>query len=208
MKNKIALKITLIYFSIGFLWILFSDQFILSMGTSGSYVTALQTYKGWLFVGITATLLFFLIRKEILKKNIVEKDLIKARMKAEESDLLKSAFLSNLSHEIRTPLNGILGFCELMLDDSFSNEDKQIFARNLNKNGNDLLKLINDIMDISKIQENQYEISKRMFNLNNLLEQIYLEYLKSDLKITQKQLSFKLITDNKDTEIELFFGPG
>lgn len=207
MKNKIALKITLIYFLIGFLWILFSDQFILSITGSGNSVTVLQTYKGWFFVSITAILLFFLIRKEIAKKNQVEENLIKAKLKAEESDLLKSAFLSNMSHEIRTPLNGILGFCELILDDSFSSEDKKIFAKNLDRNGNDLLKLINDIMDISKIRENQFEISKKTFNLNNLLNVIYLEYQQSEMKDMRKQVKFNLINEKDSLEIELFSDP-
>jgi len=207
MKNKIALKITLIYFFIGFLWILFSDQFILSIGSSANSITVLQTYKGWFFVSITAMLLFFLIRKEIIKINQAEERLIKAKLKAEESDLLKSAFLSNMSHEIRTPLNGILGFCELILDDSFSSDDKKIFAKNLNRNGNDLLKLINDIMDISKIRENQFEISKKTFNLNNLLNVIYLEYQQSEMKDMRKQISFNLINEKDNLEIELFSDP-
>jgi len=207
MKNRIALKITLIYFLIGFLWILFSDQFILSITGSGNSVTVLQTYKGWFFVSITAILLFLLIRKEIIRMNQVEENLIKAKLKAEESDLLKSAFLSNMSHEIRTPLNGILGFCELILDNSFSSEDKKIFAENLNKNGNDLLKLINDIMDISKIRENQFEISKKTFNLNNLLNVIYLEYQQSEMKDTHKHISFNLINEKDNLEIELFSDP-
>ena len=207
MKNKIALKITLIYFLIGFLWILFSDQFILSIGRSGNYITILQTYKGWFFVGITATLLFIIIRKEIIKINQAEERLIEAKLKAEESNLLKSAFLSNMSHEIRTPLNGILGFCELILDDSFSSDDKKIFAKNLNKNGNDLLKLINDIMDISKIRENQFDISKKTFNLNDLLEVIYFEYLKSDLKDQRERVIFNLINERNNLIIELFSDP-
>lgn len=207
MKNKIALKITLIYFLIGFLWILFSDQFILSIGSSANSITVLQTYKGWFFVSITAMLLFFLIRKEIIKINQAEERLIKAKLKAEESDLLKSAFLSNMSHEIRTPLNGILGFCELILDDSFSSDDKKIFAKNLDKNGNDLLKLINDIMDISKIRENQFEILKKTFNLNNLLNVIYLEYQQSEMKDMRKQISFNLINEKDNLEIELFSDP-
>jgi signal transduction histidine kinase len=207
MKNIIALKITLIYFLVGFLWILFSDQFILSITGSGNSVTVLQTYKGWFFVSITAILLFFLIRKEIAKKNQVEENLIKAKLKAEESDLLKSAFLSNMSHEIRTPLNGILGFCELILDDSFNRDEKKIFAKNLTKNGNDLLKLINDIMDISKIRENQFEISKKTFNLNNLLNVIYLEYQQSEMKDMRKQISFNLINEKDNFEIELFSDP-
>jgi signal transduction histidine kinase len=204
MKDKIALKITLIYFLIGFLWILFSDQFILSLSGSGNSITVLQTYKGWFFVGVTALLLFFLIRNEIRKKNEVEENLMKAKLKAEESDLLKSAFLSNMSHEIRTPLNGILGFCELILDDSFNREEKKVFATNLTKNGSDLLKLINDIMDISKIQENQFNISKKIFNLNNLLNTIYFEFQQSDIKSMRKRVCFKVINGNENSEIELF----
>jgi signal transduction histidine kinase len=177
------------------------------MAGSGNSITVLQTYKGWFFVSITALLLFFLIRNEIRKKNEVEENLMKAKLKAEESDLLKSAFLSNLSHEVRTPLNGILGFCELMLDDSFSNEDKNIFARNLTKNGNDLLKLMNDIMDISRIQENQFDISKKMFNLNDLLNQIYLEYQQAEPKVIHKQIIFSLKNGKADKEVELFSDP-
>ena len=207
MKNRIALKIALIYFLTGFLWILFSDQFILSIAASGNSVTILQTYKGWFFVSITATLLFFLIRKEIIKKNQVEENLIKAKLKAEESDILKSAFLSNMSHEIRTPLNGILGFSELILDDSFSSNDKKIFAKNLNKNGNDLLKLINDVIDISRIKENQFDISKKEFSLNDLLNEIYLEFQQSDLISQHNQVIFSLISENNNLEIKLFSDP-
>jgi len=207
MKNQIPLKITLIYFIIGFLWILFSDQFILSIARSDNSITVLQTYKGWFFVGITAILLFSLIKREIKKKNEVEESLIKAKFKAEESDLLKSAFLSNMSHEIRTPLNGILGFCELILDDSFNSEEKKVFAINLTKNGNDLLKLINDIMDISKIQENQLNISKKIFNLNNLLNTLYFEYQQSDMKSMRKRVCFKEINGKDNLEIELFSDP-
>ena len=156
MKNRIAIKITMLYLALGFLWILFSDQFIYLTVKSADSITILQTYKGWFFVVITSVLLFYLIRKEIHKKEEVEKRLKQAKSKAEEADLLKSAFISNMSHEIRTPLNGILGFCELILDDSFTTEEKKVFVKNLTKNGSDLLKLINDIMDISKIQENQF----------------------------------------------------
>jgi len=207
MKNRIALKIALIYFLTGFLWILFSDQFILSIAVSENSITILQTYKGWFFVSITATLLFFLIRKEIIKKNQVEENLIKAKLKAEESDILKSAFLSNMSHEIRTPLNGILGFSELILDDSFSSDDKKIFAKNLKKNGNDLLKLINDVMDISRIKENQFDISKKEFSLNDLLNEMYLEFQQSDLIIQRNQVIFSLINEKNDLEIKLFSDP-
>jgi len=207
MKNKIALKITLIYFIIGFIWILFSDQLILRLVGSSDAITTIQTYKGWFFVGITAFLLFLLIRNELKKKNLIEADLMQAKLKAEESDHLKSAFLANISHEIRTPLNGILGFCELLLDDSFSEKDKQVFVKHMNKNGDDLLKMINDIIDISKIQENQFEIIRRKFNLNSLLDVIYLDYKKSELASMHNHVDFRLIKDAVDSEMELFSDP-
>lgn len=207
MKDKIAIKIALLYFLIGFLWILFSDQFILSISVSAKATTLLQTYKGWFFICITAILLFLLVRKEIRKENKIEEELNKAKIKAEESDLLKTAFLSNMSHEIRTPLNGILGFGELLLDEAYSSDDKMIFAKNLTKNGNDLLKLINDILEISRIQENQLEISKKRFNLNHLLQAIYFEYEQSEIRQLKSQISFKLITDSSDAETELFTDP-
>jgi signal transduction histidine kinase len=203
MKNRIAIKITMLYLALGFLWILFSDQFIYLTVKSADSITILQTYKGWFFVVITSVLLFYLIRKEIHKKEEVEKRLTQAKSKAEEADLLKSAFISNMSHEIRTPLNGILGFCELILDDSFTTEEKKVFAKNLTKNGSDLLKLINDIMDISKIQENQFEIVKKRFNLNDLLEILYYEYQHSDLKELRKNVSFKLVNNEKSPRVDM-----
>ena len=207
MKNKIALKVTLIYFLIGFLWILFSDQLIYQFAKASDTITTLQTYKGWFFVSVTSILLYFLIGREINKKNQIEADLVKAKMKAEESDHLKSTFLSIMSHEIRTPLNGILGFCELLVDDSFKKDDKQIFAKNLTQNGYDLLKLINDILDISRIQENQFEITKKKFYLNELLDHIYLEYLNSDIKFKDKAIEFKVIKGSQNKEIELYSDP-
>lgn len=158
-------------------------------------------------MSVTAVLLFLLIRNEIKKKNQIGIELANAKIKAEESDHLKSAFLSNMSHEIRTPLNGILGFCELLLDDSFAEDDKLVFAKHLTKNGNDLAKLINDIMDISKIQENQFEILKKKFNLNSLLDTILLEYKQSDMKAMRNRICFRLIKGKEDFEIELFSDP-
>ena len=207
MKNRIALKITLIYFTLGLLWILFSDDLAVRLTNSAEALDKIQNYKGAFFILITSILLFLLVRNEILKKNKIEAELIKAKNKAEEADLLKSAFISNMSHEIRTPLNGILGFCELILDDSFTTEEKKVFAQNLTKNGGDLLKLINDIMDISKIQENQFEITTKRFNLNNLLDLLYYEYQQSDLKELRKNVVFKLINDEKSPIVDMISDP-
>lgn len=206
MKNRIAIKITLIYFITGFLWILFSDHLLHDISGSSETLTHLQTYKGWFYVSITAFLLFLLIGNEINKKNKIASDLIKAKEKAEESDRLKSAFLGNMSHEIRTPLNGIMGFCELMVDESYNNENKQIFAKHIINNGTELLKLINDIMDISKIQEKQFVITKSSFLLNSILENFYNELQKSELRLMRNQVETLLIKGNEN-DIELFTDP-
>lgn len=207
MKNRVAIKIASIYLLIGFVWIASSDRVILALGGSADAITILQTYKGWFFVCVTSLLLFFLIRKEIIRKNQIEENLIKAKQKAEESDLLKSAFLSNMSHEIRTPLNGILGFCELILDDTFTEEEKRVFAKNLTKNGNDLLKLINDIMDISKIQENQFNIVKKTFSLNSVINSVFLEYQQNDMKAMRNKVCFRAVYGKNRPEIELYSDP-
>jgi signal transduction histidine kinase len=207
MKNKIAVKITLIYFLVGFAWILFSDQFIKSIAGSTEALSLLQTYKGWFFVTTTAILLFLLISNEIRKKNKIEAELLKAKEKAEESDRLKSAFLSNMSHEIRTPLNGIMGFCELVLDDNYSTSDKHVFAKYLAKNGNDLIKLIDNVLDISKIQLNQFEISKMNFNINQVLENIYKDFEASEIRQLKSQVEFKLIKGVEDNHFECYSDP-
>jgi len=207
MKNKIAIKLTLIYFLVGFLWILFSDRFILSLGGSAEAISLLQTYKGWLYICVTSILLFLLIRNEIRKQNKINSELIRAKQKAEESDALKSAFLSNMSHQIRTPLNGILGFCELILDSGYSPEEKEIFARNMTKNGNDLLKLINDILDISKIQENQVEIDKGKFDLNQLFDLIFRQF-QTEFISREKEISFSLVKGKPDEAFEIHSDPG
>lgn len=204
MKNGIAVKITLIYFITGLLWILFSDQLFLSISGSTEVLTDFQSIKGAIFVALTAFLLFLLINREIHRKNAIHEDLIKAKERAEESDRLKSAFLANMSHEIRTPLNGILGFCELILDDSFSKEDKEIFAKHMNKNGDDFLKLVNDIMDISKIQSNQFIIHKKNFSINKLLENLYNEYNQSELRNHRNGVDFILVKGGRKDDMELF----
>lgn len=204
MKNKVAIKITLIYFLIGFLWILFSDKLAQEMNGSAETITQIQTYKGWFYIFITSLLLFYLIRKEMNERSRIEADLIKAKDKSEEASRLKSTFLSNMSHEIRTPLNSIMGFNELILDNTFKDDDKVVFAKHIEKNGNDLLKLFNDIMDISKIQENQFTIRKTNFNLNQFLESLYTEYQQSEFRIQRPEVDFKLIKGENETEIELF----
>lgn len=100
-----------------------------------------------------------------------EKELIAARMKAEQSDKLKSAFLANMSHEIRTPLNAIVGFSRLLKESS--KEEFEQYYDIIDNNANLLLQLINDILDISKIEAGTLEFVESAVCLNDLFADIY-----------------------------------
>lgn len=101
-----------------------------------------------------------------------ERDLIKAKEHAEESDRLKSAFLANMSHEIRTPMNGILGFTELLKMSDITIEQQQSYLDIIKKGGERLLNIINDIVDISKIESGQMQVYIARTNINEQIETI------------------------------------
>ncbi len=173
---------------LGFLWILFSDKILLQFTEEYHQLTKVQTYKGWFYVLATAFLLFLLIHREIRKKNTIEEKLREARMKAEESDRMKSAFLANMSHEIRTPLNGIMGFSSLLQEDIYSDAQKKEFLKYIINNGNNLLVLINDIIDISQLQEKLLDIVEIDFCLNEMMDNIYINFSEVLLKKQGKEV--------------------
>lgn len=130
-------------------------------------------------------------------------DLRKAKEQAEESDRLKSAFLANMSHEIRTPMNGILGFAELLKEPDLEGEKQKKFIGIIEKSGQRMLNLINDLVDISKIESGQMEVYKTDTEIN---EQLYFAYdfFKPEfdkknilLKMTLPSKKFQLHTDKQ-----------
>lgn len=102
----------------------------------------------------------------------IEQELIKARIKAEQSDRLKTAFLANMSHEIRTPLNAIVGFSKLM-PSAENPEEEKLYSDIINQNSDILLQLINDILDLSKIEAGTLEYVKRPMNVGEVCRNIY-----------------------------------
>ncbi|MEG2820539.1 MAG: histidine kinase dimerization/phospho-acceptor domain-containing protein, partial [Muribaculaceae bacterium] len=109
-------------------------------------------------------------QKDVLKDQ--RRALIKAKEEAEESDKLKSAFLANMSHEIRTPLNAIVGFSEL-LKDSDNIDEKTQFWNIINTNSDLLLRLIGDILDLSKIESGMIELRPEKYDLSDKFNQIF-----------------------------------
>lgn len=140
--------------------------------------------------------------RDITKRKQYEKELKVAKLKAEESEELKTAFLANMSHEIRTPLNGILGFTELLVDPSFDDAQKQEMAEIIQNSGDLLLAIISDIIDISKIESNQlvlkffdFEIEKLFVDLQKTFE---MKAEKEGLRLAYSNLSFINHTVNSD----------
>lgn len=111
-----------------------------------------------------------------------EAALMKAKEKAEESDRLKSAFLANMSHEIRTPMNSILGFSELLKDPHFDEKQKEAFIQIITTNGNNLLNIINDIIDISKIEAGEMRLNKTLVEVDNVMESLENQYAFQEVK--------------------------
>jgi hypothetical protein len=112
--------------------------------------------------------------RDITERKLAESELIHARDRAEESDRLKSAFLTNMSHEIRTPMNGILGFAELLKNPGLSGDQQQEYIRIIMRSGDRMLNIINDIVDISKIESGQVKVSLSATNINEQIEDIYI----------------------------------
>jgi signal transduction histidine kinase/ligand-binding sensor domain-containing protein/CheY-like chemotaxis protein len=99
-------------------------------------------------------------------------DLLVAKQKAEESDRLKSAFLSNMSHEIRTPMNGIVGFSEMLISDELREEEKQEYARVISESSKQLLRIVDDILDISRIETGAMTLNTETVCLQDFMEDV------------------------------------
>ncbi|MBU2650367.1 MAG: PAS domain S-box protein [Bacteroidetes bacterium] len=138
------------------------DGRILDIFMSSTPIDATDWGKGVVF---TATDITYL-------KN-TEKELIRAKEKAEESDRLKSAFLANVSHEIRTPMNGIIGFSGLLNEPDTSDKKRAEFSKIINDSCMQLLGIVDDILDISKIETGQMKLIDEPVNLNDLMQELH-----------------------------------
>lgn len=142
----------------------------------------------------------FGIFRDITERTKLVEDLREAKEKAEQTDRLKSAFLANMSHEIRTPMNSIIGFSDLLMEGDITPDIASSYLDVISKNGEHLLQLIDDIIDIAKIESNQLNIIQRQFNLHALLKETEINFLKHTT-VLQKGIILGL--DNHDSNPRL-----
>lgn len=135
---------------------------------------------------------FIGMKEDVTQRKKMEQELIKAKEKAEESDNLKSAFLANMSHEIRTPMNAIIGFSQLLNDEESNQSEKEHYINLIQNNGKDLMNIIDDIIDISKIEAGQLKVSKSVFNLHEMMAELYDNFYEF-LKMKPENPQFKFV---------------
>ncbi len=109
---------------------------------------------------------------DISRSKQVEKELREATNQAEEASRTKSEFLANMSHEIRTPLTSVLGFADLLLDPDLGESDRLNYIQAVRRNGQHLLGLINDVLDLSKLQADKVQVERVEFSLHQLLHDV------------------------------------
>ncbi len=114
-----------------------------------------------------------IMHEDITSRIKAEEELVKAKDRAEESERLKSAFLANMSHEIRTPMNGILGFADLLKTPNLTGEKQQRYIKIIQQSGERMLNIINDLINISKLESGQMEITLTETDIDEQLDFLY-----------------------------------
>ncbi|MCE1201776.1 MAG: ATP-binding protein [Bacteroidia bacterium] len=138
---------------------------------------------------------------DITRRKTTEQELIKALQKAEESDRLKTAFLAAMSHEIRTPMNHIIGFSEFLKDTSLSAEEREEYSRIIYESGQTLLRLIEDIIDIARLESRQMITNPTVFGVHDFMKGIYLSFLGQLEKNLKTPVQFTLRSPDNQSAI-------
>jgi PAS domain S-box-containing protein len=131
----------------------------------------------------------------------INEELKVAKQKAEESDRLKSAFLANMSHEIRTPMNGVIGFSEMLADPDLTPENRTEYASIIIDSSRQLLSIVNDILDISRIEAGLVSLSREEFQVNDLLTMLYAFF---EPQARNKHLDLRFIKSLGNEESSLY----
>lgn len=145
----------------------------------------------------------FSLRREIRRRHVIEKQLVKAQMAAESANEAKSAFLANMSHEIRTPLNAIIGFSEIMTQDLFgkiSPPRYKEYLGDIESSGRHLATVINDILDLSKIEAGKWELNEEEFDLDRCIGAAF-KMMETQAQAKQVRLFYSELPEHSKIEL-------
>jgi signal transduction histidine kinase/CheY-like chemotaxis protein/HPt (histidine-containing phosphotransfer) domain-containing protein len=145
--------------------------------------------------------------QDITKQHLDKIELQKAKEKAEESDKLKTAFLANMSHEIRTPMNAIMGFSKLLADKELTNQTGKQYADYIYSGAVNLLKIINDILDVAKIEAGQLTIKLKTCRINTILDEIYLSFEQQKKSQEKGHIQFIVKKNREDKDFAVKTDP-
>ncbi len=195
MTVKFEYKIVSLYLVIGGLWILFSDKILFNLVHDRVELSNIQTYKGWFYVFVTAILIYVLLNRHLKNLRLVKAEILhkneeleRTKETAEKSDQLKTIFLQNISHELRTPMNGIMGFSQILLNTGIYDEKQKKYLQIITDSSNQLLRIVDDIMEISKIETDSIQVCENSFQVDQLLRKIYSLF---DLEAVRKGIRLK-----------------
>ncbi len=147
------------------------------------------------------------ISRDVTEMEETRQRLIMAKEKAEESDKLKTAFLANMSHEIRTPMNAIIGFSDLMAEDDLTIEEKHDYISKIKNAGVSLMALINDIIDIAKIEAGQLRISESNCDINHILSLLHGTFNELINTSGNKDINLVLAFPERETPLYIITDP-
>lgn len=216
-----SIRIALIYLILGSSWILFSDSLLNMVVSEHSAVVVLGMVKGWVYVVVSAWIIFYLVFKsleklkkseeeiidincwleetnarleeEIAENTRTQEDLIKARDEAEQANSAKSVFLANMSHELRNPMNGILGMTELALMTGLDSDQKN-YLELVKKSALNLQGIINDILDYSVVEAGNLVTDHMAFSPAKTISETAALY---EASASQKGLELKVSIDGR-----------
>lgn len=135
--------------------------------------------------------------QDITQRKKIENELINAKKEAEEANRLKTEFIKNMSHEIRTPMNGIIGFSKMINKPDISHEKRKNYSKIIKNSSYQLLKIIDDILEISSLETKKEDVKNEKICLNDFLTELFAIF---NIKTKEKNISFYLKKALKDEE--------
>lgn len=148
-----------------------------------------------------------IIIKNITERKEAERKLLEAKYKAEESDKLKTAFLSNMSHEIRTPMNAIVGFSDLLTDEGLTADERRDFIGQINQGADDLMRLIDDIIDIAKIEAGQVNVHISECFIKDLFKELHLMFIQNIKRAGKDKVNMNLKWEWPVNDLAIYTDP-